>query len=154
MTSMPLAPSLVIGSVRWLHPVDNGACALVKDERPQPRLKIPHLIKHDDIAILAVAELGQTHLAGADAFDAGDARDGVFGRPVVNNVFNKIHDNASPRHSLGGSKLYLRFSSGLCHFVTFLSRVNRERLSPELFSSIGRISDTTSYNPTWGGGSA
>src|SRR6266853_1158674 len=114
MTSMRLPPS-AFRSVSRPHAFDGGQSLCVRIQGTPEHLVIPDLMKFDKIAVLPAAVLGHSDLTDADAFHARESGDRILRRAVINNVFNKVHENASPRHSPGGSQPYLRFSSGLCH---------------------------------------
>ena len=114
MTSMRLPPP-PFRPIARPHALDRGQSLRINFHGTSEHLIIPHFVKFDEIAVLAAAILRHPDLTDADALHARESGDRILRGAVINNIFNKVHENASPRHSLGGSEPYLRFSSGLCH---------------------------------------
>src|SRR5882672_10098964 len=111
---MRLSPS-AFRPVARPHALDRGQSLRINFQRTPEHLVVPDFMEFDEIAILAPAILRHPDLTGADALNTRESSDRILRCAVINNVFDKVHENASPRHSLGGSKPHLRFSSGLCH---------------------------------------
>ncbi len=135
MTSMPFAPSILIRSVRRPHASDYSHRFLIRRQGALPCLIIPDLMVRDEISILATRILGDPHLAGADAFDAGDAGDSILGRAQIGKLLDKIHGNSSPRHTSDGSVSKSWLSGGLlCH-----NSVSSLQLSSKITATVVKI---------------
>src|SRR5258706_15877241 len=112
MTSVLLAPLVVVRSVRHRHPVEDANGLFVERDAAFQGLPVPDGVMGDDVSILAPAVHGDADQAGADALNAGRSGDCKLWRAEIAELLDKVQSNASPRHLSDGSVTKSRFSGG------------------------------------------